>query len=166
MAAPASRADDLSSPRPDAVTPDGVYAGVVSRAIALGIDAALVQGSLLLLAALLGLVGTLVGGVHLGPAEQLIAAGLWVLATAAYFACCWAATGQTFGMQAMRLTVTTKPGQPADARPQLRPRCLARSVHPAGLRRLHPRCCSTVAAGACTTWWPGRSWCERSMPTS
>ena len=112
MAAPASRADDLISPTPDAVTPDGVYAGVVSRAIALGIDAALVQGSLLLLAALLGLVGSLVGGVHLGPTEQLIAAGLWLLATAAYFACCWAATGQTFGMQAMRLTVTTKRGQP------------------------------------------------------
>ena len=34
------------------------------------------------------------------------------MATAAYFACCWAATGQTFGMQAMRLTVTTKHGQP------------------------------------------------------
>jgi uncharacterized RDD family membrane protein YckC len=107
MAAPASPADDLID-----ASSAGVYAGVVSRAIALAMDAALVQGGLLLAAALLGLVGSLVGGVHFDPAEQLIAAGAWLLMTAAYFVCCWVATGQTLGMRAMGLMVMTRHGRP------------------------------------------------------
>ncbi|WCB92596.1 hypothetical protein DSM104299_01293 [Baekduia alba] len=90
----------------------GTYAGVVSRAIALGMDAAIVQGSLLLVAALLGLVASLVGGPHLDTAGQVIAGAVWLLATAAYFVIGWSLTGQTIGMRAMELTVYAHEGAP------------------------------------------------------
>jgi uncharacterized RDD family membrane protein YckC len=88
----------------------GDYAGVVSRAIALAIDAILIQGALLLVTALLGLVAALVGGVALGTIEQILAAAAWLAATAAYFAIWWSLTGQTPGQRAMQLVVLTADG--------------------------------------------------------
>jgi uncharacterized RDD family membrane protein YckC len=105
MAAPAATATDLSAPAP-AVG----YAGVVSRAVALSIDAAVVQGTLLLIAGMLALVGSLAGGLRLSSTGQVIAAVAWVVATASYFVVCWSATGQTLGMRAMELRVTTSLG--------------------------------------------------------
>jgi uncharacterized RDD family membrane protein YckC len=102
MAAPTPTADLLSS---DAIPGD--YAGVVSRAIALAIDAAVVQGTLLLAAALLGLVASLVGGLTLGTIEQILAVAAWLAATAAYFVTWWSLTGQTLGQRAMQLVVLT-----------------------------------------------------------
>jgi uncharacterized RDD family membrane protein YckC len=100
MAAPTAPAVVVIEP-----APAGLYAGVVSRAIALGIDAAIVQGTLLAIAALLGLVASLVGGAHLDTAGQVIAAAVWLLATAGYFVAGWSLTGQTLGMRAMELAV-------------------------------------------------------------
>jgi uncharacterized RDD family membrane protein YckC len=100
MAAPAQTPAVLST-----TAVSGGYAGVVSRAIALGIDAALVQGVLLLIAALCGLVASLVGGFSLGTVAQAIAAAAWLLATAGYFVVCWSAAGQTVGMRLMQLQV-------------------------------------------------------------
>jgi uncharacterized RDD family membrane protein YckC len=105
MAAPATAADVLRA----AAAPAG-YAGVVSRAIALAVDAAIVQGTLLLVAALLGLVATLVGGITLGPVGQALAAAAWVAATAAYFVLWWSLAGQTLGQRAMQLVVITADG--------------------------------------------------------
>jgi uncharacterized RDD family membrane protein YckC len=105
MAAPAATPRDLIAP---AAAPG--YAGLVSRAIALGIDAAVVQGTLLVIAALLALVASLVGGVRLESLGQAIAAAAWILATAAYFVIGWSATGQTLGMRAMELRVVTSAG--------------------------------------------------------
>jgi uncharacterized RDD family membrane protein YckC len=105
MAAPAPTTGHLSS-----TAIPGDYAGVVSRAIALAIDAIVVQGTLLLAAALLGLVASLVGGVTLGTVEQLIAAAAWLVATAAYFVIWWSLTGQTLGQRAMQLVVLTADG--------------------------------------------------------
>jgi uncharacterized RDD family membrane protein YckC len=105
MAAPASAADVL---RAEAVP--GGYAGVVSRAIALAIDAAIVQATLLLVAALLGLVATLVGGLDLGPVGQALVAAAWVAATAAYFVVSWSLAGQTLGQRAMQLVVVRAHG--------------------------------------------------------
>ncbi|HEY4095795.1 MAG TPA: RDD family protein [Baekduia sp.] len=105
MAAPAQAADVLS-----AEASSDEYAGVVSRAIALGIDAAVIQGSLLIVAALLGLVASLVGGITLGTAGQIAAAGAWLVATAAYFVVWWSLDGQTLGQRAMRLVVLTADG--------------------------------------------------------
>jgi uncharacterized RDD family membrane protein YckC len=105
MATPAPTTGLLSS---DAIP--GEYAGVVSRAIALAIDAAVVQGALLLTAALLGLVASLVGGITLGTVAQLAAAAAWLVATAAYFVIWWSLTGQTLGQRAMQLVVLTADG--------------------------------------------------------
>jgi uncharacterized RDD family membrane protein YckC len=105
MAAPAPAADVLIA---EAVPGD--YAGVVSRAIALAIDAAIVQATLLLIAALLGLVATLVGGIDLGHVGQALAAAAWVVATAAYFVVCWSLAGQTLGDRAMQLVVVRGDG--------------------------------------------------------
>jgi uncharacterized RDD family membrane protein YckC len=105
MAAPAQAADVLS-----VEASSDEYAGVVSRAIALAIDAAVIQGSLLLVAALLGLVASLVGGLTLGTAGQIAAAAAWLVATAAYFVVWWSLDGQTLGQRAMRLVVLTADG--------------------------------------------------------
>jgi uncharacterized RDD family membrane protein YckC len=83
------------------------YAGVATRAIALAVDGIIVQGTLLVLAAMTSLVGQLVGGVHLGTVGKMIAASAWALITATYFVAFWSLDGQTPGMRAMHVTVTT-----------------------------------------------------------
>jgi uncharacterized RDD family membrane protein YckC len=84
---------------------------MASRAVALAIDAAVAQGIVLLLGAVLGLVGSLVGGVKLDTsAEKLIAAGAWALIVAAYFVLFWSTAGQTPGMRLMALRVITGAG--------------------------------------------------------
>lgn len=102
MAAPAQAAGDLSARAP--------YAGIVSRALALAMDAAIVQGSLVIGVALLSLIAQLVGGVHLGTVGQAILAAGWLVLTGAYFAISWTVSGQTLGMRAMHLAVETSDG--------------------------------------------------------
>jgi uncharacterized RDD family membrane protein YckC len=102
MAAPATTAGDLNEP---AVAAD--YGGLVTRAIALGIDAAIVQGALLLIAGMLSLIASLVGGVEFGTAAKVLSAVGWVLVTAGYFVVGWSTAGQTLGMRAMELSVLT-----------------------------------------------------------
>jgi uncharacterized RDD family membrane protein YckC len=102
MAAPATTAGDLNEP---AVAAD--YAGLVTRAIALAIDAAIVQGALLLIAGMLSLIGSLVGGVEFGTVAKVITAVGWVVITAGYFVVGWSTAGQTLGMRAMELSVLT-----------------------------------------------------------
>lgn len=100
------RAARLLSP---AATPTR-YAGVVTRGIALALDAALIQGALLLTAAMLALIASLVGGIHLSDVGELLAAAAWLAATAAYFVAGWSVTGRTPGQRAMELAVTTADG--------------------------------------------------------
>ena len=100
MAAPATTPTELNEP---AVAVD--YAGVVTRAIALGIDAAIVQGTLLIIAGLMSLVASLVGGVEFGPVAKFLTASGWILITAGYFVVGWTTAGQTIGMRAMELSV-------------------------------------------------------------
>jgi len=104
MAAPATTPVVLNDE--PAVAAD--YAGVVTRAIALGIDALLVQGALLLLAGMFALIGALVGGFHFGPVAKVLSASAWVLITGGYFVVGWSTTGQTIGMRAMELSVLTE----------------------------------------------------------
>jgi len=82
------------------------YAGVATRAVGLTADSLIVQGGLLILAAMTSLVAQLVGGVHLGTVGKLIAASAWAIITATYFVTFWAVDGQTPGMRAMHITVT------------------------------------------------------------
>jgi uncharacterized RDD family membrane protein YckC len=110
------------------------YAGIATRAVALGMDALIVQGSILVVAGLLSLVGQLVGGVHLGPVAQVVAASAWVVATASYFAAFWTLAGQTPGMRAMRLRVVTADGgRPGAIRSLVRAVCLGLCIIPAFL---------------------------------
>jgi uncharacterized RDD family membrane protein YckC len=105
MAAPATTASELNEP----VVASG-YAGVATRAIALGIDAAIVQGTLLLVTGLLSLVASLVGGVEFGTVAKVLTAAAWALVTAGYFVVGWSTAGQTLGMRVMELSVLTADG--------------------------------------------------------
>jgi uncharacterized RDD family membrane protein YckC len=86
------------------------YAGIATRGVALAIDAGIVQGGLVVFAALVSLVGQLVGGLHLGPVGQVLAAAGWAIVTVGYFVAFWSIDGQTPGMRAMHLRVTTADG--------------------------------------------------------
>jgi uncharacterized RDD family membrane protein YckC len=86
------------------------YAGVATRAVALGVDSVIVQGTLLVLAGLTSLVAQLVGGVHLGPVAKVVTASAWAIITATYFVAFWTVDGQTPGMRAMHLRVTVRGG--------------------------------------------------------
>jgi uncharacterized RDD family membrane protein YckC len=86
------------------------YAGIATRAVALAIDAVIVQGAILIVAGVLALVGLLVGGIDLGTAAKVVAGAVWLLATGGYFVAFWTADGQTPGMRAMHLRVATARG--------------------------------------------------------
>jgi uncharacterized RDD family membrane protein YckC len=104
MAAPATTPNVLNDE--PAVAND--YAGLVTRAVALAIDAVIVEGSLLLIGALFSLIAALVGGVEFSTAAKVISAAGWVLVTAGYFVIGWSAAGQTIGMRVMELSVLTE----------------------------------------------------------
>src|SRR4051794_38700174 len=86
------------------------YAGIATRAVALGIDVVLVEGGLLVVAGVLALVGLLVGGIELGTVAKVVAAGVWLVATGGYFVTFWTGEGQTPGMHAMHVRVATTSG--------------------------------------------------------
>jgi uncharacterized RDD family membrane protein YckC len=86
------------------------YAGIASRAVALGIDVLIADLIVLLGGALLALVGSLVGDPHLDTAGKLVAAAAWVVVVVSYFVVFWSSAGQTPGMRALGLRVTTASG--------------------------------------------------------
>jgi uncharacterized RDD family membrane protein YckC len=88
------------------------YAGVATRGIALAVDAALANLIVLVVAALLGLVASLVGDLKPEWLVTALAAAGWTLAVVTYFTLFWATTGQTPGMRLMRLRVVTANGTP------------------------------------------------------
>jgi uncharacterized RDD family membrane protein YckC len=87
------------------------YAGIATRGIALAIDAAIANGIVLLIAALVSLVASLVGQLRPQWLAALIAAAGWALLVGSYFTVCWTTTGQTPGMRLMRLRVVTTRGE-------------------------------------------------------
>jgi len=86
------------------------YAGIATRGIALAIDAAIANGIFLVGAALLGLVGSLVGDLRPQWLVALLAAVGWSLTVGGYFVLFWTTTGQTPGMRMMHLRVVTYRG--------------------------------------------------------
>jgi uncharacterized RDD family membrane protein YckC len=88
------------------------YAGIATRAIALAVDVAIVQVVVLLGAAILALVASLVGGVRLDTLTTILAALAWVAAVVIYFVLFWSTAGQTPGMRLMALRVMTPAGTP------------------------------------------------------
>jgi uncharacterized RDD family membrane protein YckC len=86
------------------------YAGIASRAVALGIDILIADLIVILGAALLALVGSLVGDFELDTPGKVLAAAAWAAFIATYFVVFWTSTGQTPGMRALGLRVTTRDG--------------------------------------------------------
>jgi uncharacterized RDD family membrane protein YckC len=87
------------------------YAGIATRGIALCIDAAIANGLYIVGAALLGLIGSLVGDLHPRWLVALLAAAGWAITVGGYFVLFWTTTGQTPGMRLMRLKVVTYRGE-------------------------------------------------------
>jgi uncharacterized RDD family membrane protein YckC len=87
------------------------YAGIATRGIALAVDAAVANGIYIIGAALLGLIGSLVGDLRPAWLVALLAALGWTLVVGGYFVLFWTTTGQTPGMRMMRLRVVTYGGE-------------------------------------------------------
>ena len=86
------------------------YGGVATRAVALAVDAGLAQVIVFGLGAVVALVASLAGGLHLGTVAKLLAAAAWLLIVAGYFVFFWTTTGQTPGMRLMGLRVAGPDG--------------------------------------------------------
>jgi uncharacterized RDD family membrane protein YckC len=87
------------------------YGGIATRGIALAVDAAIANGLYIVGAALLGLIGSLVGDLHPRWLVALIAATGWAIMVGGYFVLFWVTTGQTPGMRLMHLRVVTYRGE-------------------------------------------------------
>jgi uncharacterized RDD family membrane protein YckC len=90
----------------------GAYAGLVSRAVAFALDAALVNGVSLVVGIAVGLGLSIL---HLpSQADTAIAALMgvvWIVWSVAYFAFFWSTTGQTPGDRVMRIQVIALGGE-------------------------------------------------------
>ena len=91
------------------------FAGVVTRGVALVVDAALAQAVYLVVAASVGLVLGLADQLHSGWLTGSLAGGGWLLVVALYFVGFWSVTGQTPGMRLLRLRVQARSGEPPSA---------------------------------------------------
>jgi uncharacterized RDD family membrane protein YckC len=88
------------------------YAGLVTRAIALIVDAAVINVIALITGAVLALIGSLLGVGDLGIAAALTGGFVWLGWTGLYFIVFWITTGQTPGARLLGLCVVS-----ADPRP-------------------------------------------------
>jgi uncharacterized RDD family membrane protein YckC len=90
-----------------------VYAGLVSRGVALAIDAALLTAGFAVVSGVFGLILSLFTSVEVSsPGAVLSVAGMWTVVVAGYFALFWTLTGETPGMRLMHLRVVDAEGQP------------------------------------------------------
>lgn len=96
--------------RPPGASTTFLYAGLGTRAVALVVDAVLVQVVFLVGGALVQLVSTLFGGLSSGWLVGLLAGIGWLLLVAVYFIGFWSTVGQTPGMRLMRIAVITRSG--------------------------------------------------------
>jgi uncharacterized RDD family membrane protein YckC len=117
----ARRADDgveaevrkrLRRPR-EGFVPGG-YAGVGTRGIALGVDALLIGLVFVVGGALIGLIGSLFGGLKPEWLVGLLAGISWLIVVSLYFVGFWSLGGQTPGMRLVRVRVRVdSDGQPS-----------------------------------------------------
>jgi uncharacterized RDD family membrane protein YckC len=106
MAAEATTAAGMSSARVR-------YAGLATRALALAVDVAIVQVIVFSGAAIVGLVGSLVGEFKIDTTlTRVLAASAWFLTVAAYFVTFWSTVGQTPAMRMMGIRVLAPDGAP------------------------------------------------------
>jgi uncharacterized RDD family membrane protein YckC len=102
--------DDRIERRSRAAPPP--FAGIATRAVALGIDAGLILVAFASLAALAGLIAALVGGLRPAWLAGVLLAGGWMVLAASYFVLFWSGAGQTPGMRLLRLRVRAGTGSP------------------------------------------------------
>ena len=89
------------------------YAGIVSRTMALAIDAGTLTIGFAIASGVLGLILSLFTAVEVSsPGPVLGAAGLWSLVVANYFVLFWTLAGETPGMRLMALRVVGDTGEP------------------------------------------------------
>jgi uncharacterized RDD family membrane protein YckC len=88
------------------------YAGIATRAVALAIDAVVANAIFIVGAALIGLIGTLVGEIRPQWLVSILVGAGWALTVGAYFVGFWSVTGQTPGMRLMHLRVLVAAGTP------------------------------------------------------
>jgi uncharacterized RDD family membrane protein YckC len=91
------------------------YAGVATRAVALGIDTLLSEGIFIVGTGLLALIGSLVGELRPDWLVPVLAGAGWAATITGYFVGFWTLTGQTPGMRLMHLRVVTRDGAPPHA---------------------------------------------------
>jgi uncharacterized RDD family membrane protein YckC len=88
------------------------FAGVATRALALAADAAVILLIFVSLAAMVALVGTLVGTLRPQWLVGALLASGWALLAGGYFLLFWSSTGQTPGMRLLRLRLIGHDGRP------------------------------------------------------
>jgi uncharacterized RDD family membrane protein YckC len=88
------------------------FAGFATRALALAVDAALILLIFVSLAAMVGLVSTLVGTLRPQWLVGVLLASGWGLLAGGYFLLFWTGTGQTPGMRLLRLRLLGPDGRP------------------------------------------------------
>jgi uncharacterized RDD family membrane protein YckC len=89
------------------------YAGIVSRTVALAIDAGTLTIGFAVASGVLGLILSLFVAVEVSsPGAVLGAAGLWSVVVVAYFVLFWTLAGATPGMRLMALAVRNRAGDP------------------------------------------------------
>ena len=90
-----------------------MYAGIVSRTVALAIDAAALTIGFAIASGVLGLILSLFTAVEVSsPGAVLGAGGVWSLVVATYFVLFWTLAGETPGMRLMALRVIDRAGDP------------------------------------------------------
>jgi uncharacterized RDD family membrane protein YckC len=88
------------------------FAGVATRAAALGIDASVILVAFASLAALAGVIASLVGGLRPQWLAGILLGGGWALLAGGYFVLFWSGAGQTPGMRLLHLRVRGHTGRP------------------------------------------------------
>ena len=103
-----------SKSRDEDATPSA-YGGVVRRTVGLTTDIVLAQLLVLIPAAVLAIVASLVGGLGSNWIVQTMLGVGWFIVVAAYFVFFWSTVGQTPGMRLMGLDVVRPDGSPVSA---------------------------------------------------
>ncbi|MGH2956493.1 MAG: RDD family protein, partial [Solirubrobacterales bacterium] len=90
-----------------------IYAGAVSRLLALAIDAGVVYGSLLLISAAIALLVSVLSPGEQGAGTVVLAFGaaVWFLIACAYLAFFWSGAGRTPGMSFVGLRIVSLDGE-------------------------------------------------------
>jgi len=87
------------------------FGGFASRGVALVVDGLLAQAVFIVLAASVGIVLGLAGGLRPGWFEGGLAGGGWLLVVAVYFSAFWSNSGETPGMRLMKVRVLAPSGE-------------------------------------------------------